>query len=254
LTKIYHFSGTGNSLWSAKEIARLIGTPCELYNIGSEAQKDEIIIEAEAVIFVFPSYAYGLPLIVRRFAQIAEFRTQYVASFVTYGSSPGGTLAVMRRILKKKGIAKLFFGRIPAVENYLAIFGPPKEKKLCRRVLMQKKATEEAVRAVLERRENKVNTFRPLSSFIALLFSFGVKIFYKYYRVGSECNGCGACRKICPVCAIVMKNGQPQFTEKCEHCQGCVDMCPLRAIQFGRVKFNTPGYRHPEIDFIDLVR
>jgi len=264
LTKVYYFSGTGNSLWSAKRIAQIIGKThpagtrpedaCELYNIGVEAQKSEIIIEADAVVMVFPSYAYGLPLIVRRFAKAAVFKTNYLAAFVTYGSSPRGTLGALRQILKKKSIGAMFFGRIPAVENYLAMFGPPKAPTLERRVLMQEKATEEAARGIIERRENRVTVFCPFSAFVSWLFSLGVKIFYRHYRLSGDCNGCGICEKICPVAAIAMHDGQPLFTPRCEHCQGCIDMCPSRAIRFGRVQWGTPGYRHPHIAIGELLR
>jgi ferredoxin len=251
LTKIYYFSGTGNSLWSAKKIAQIIGN-CELYNIGVEARKNEIIIEAEKIILIFPSYAYGLPLIVSRFVKNAVFKTPYTAAFVTYGSSPAGTLAALSRILKRKKSGVLFFGRIPAPENYLAIFGPPKTEKLQRRLFMQREATEEAARCVIAGKGNRVNTFRPFSALISLLFSIGVKIFYKFYRTSADCNGCGICEEICPVSAIFMKDGRPVFTGKCEHCQGCVDICPLRAIQFGRVKFGAPGYCHPDVSISEL--
>lgn len=260
IIKIFYFSGTGNSLWSAKKIAQLINEydeniVCELYNIGVEEQKEtKIIIEAEAVVFVFPSYAYGLPLIVKRFAKKAEFKTLYVASFVTFGTSQGGTLGEMRRILKKKKIDKLYFGLIPAVENYLAMFGPPEAKTLERRVLLQGEATKEAAAVVAEKRENKVNSFRPFSSFVSVLFSLGVKVFYKKYKVSKDCNACGICKKICPVSAIIIKDGNPVFSGKCEHCQACVNICPLRAIQFGRVKFGSAGYKHPQIEIADLAR
>lgn len=252
MTKIYYFSGTGNSLWSAKKIAMGVGDACELYNIGAEAQKDEIIIEADAVVLVFPSYAYGMPLIVRRFVKSAVFKTRYLAAFVTFGTSPLGTHGSLRRILKKKGIEKMFFGRIPSVENYLAIFGQQKPEKKEERRLLQEKTTQEAVQAVIERKENKVSVFYPFSAFVSRLFSLGVKIFYKYYRIGENCNGCAVCEKICPVSAIKMNKGYPVFSSKCEHCQGCVNICPLRAIQFGRVKFDSPGYRHPEIEIAEL--
>jgi ferredoxin len=254
MTKIYYFSGTGNSLWSAKKIKQLIEDPCELYNIGTEAQKNGIVIEADAVIFVFPSYAYGMPIIVRRFAESAVFKTKYVAALVTYGSSPLGTLGGLRRILKKKGIDKMFFARIPAVENYLAMFGPPNAKTIECRSRKQEKATEQAAQSIIERKENRVSTFAPFSSFVSWLFSFGIKIFYKHYRVSSSCNGCAVCERICPVCAITIKDGLPVFSHNCEHCQACVNICPLRAIQFGRVKFGTPGYCHPEIKIDELER
>ena len=254
LTKIYYFSGTGNTLWSAKRIAALIGGGCEIFNIGAEAQKSEITLEAEAVILLFPSYAYGLPLVVRSFVKKAVFKTPYAAAFVTYGTSPGGTLAECCRILKKKNIASSFFGRIPAVENYIAIFGPQKAETVERRTAMQREATEEAARCVIERRTNRINTFRPFSALVSLLFSFGVKIFYRYYRVSAVCNGCGTCEKICPVSAIVIQDRCPVFSGRCEHCQACLNLCPLRAIHFGRVNAKTRVYHHPEISIGDLSR
>jgi len=148
----------------------------------------------------------------------------------------------------------MFFGRIPAAENYLAMFGPPSAQTIERRIAMQEKATEEAGRSVIEQRENRVSAFYPFSAFVSRLFSLGIKIFYKKYKVGDKCDGCGTCEKICPVAAISMKDSRPEFSQKCEHCQGCINICPLRAIQFGRVKFGSPGYCHPQIKIADLER
>jgi len=254
LIKIYYFSGTGNSLWSAKKIARLSGESFDLYNIGIEAEKEEIFIEAGKVILVYPSYAYGLPLIVRRFAQKAVFNTPYLAAFVTYGSDPGGTQAELQRILKNKKIESLYFGKIPAPENYIPFFGPPNDKKTAKRTAMQEEATEKAARYVIETRTNKVNPFRPLSSFISFLFSLGVKIFYKHYKVSGACNGCGVCERVCPAGAVKMAGNRPVFSDKCENCVACIDICPLRAIQFGRAKFGTRGYCHSGIGIKELGR
>ena len=254
MTKIYYFSGTGNTLWSAQKMAGIIGGGCELVNIGQEARKSEIKIEADAVVFLFPSYAYGLPLIVHRFVKKATIKAGYIAAFVTFGTSPRGTLGELGRILKKKYSGPSYFGLIPAVENYIAIFGPPTEKTLERRLAMQKETTEEAGRCVVERRANTINMFSPFSSLVSALFSLGAKIFYRFYRVSGECNGCEVCAKVCPVSAIVMKDGRPVFSGRCEHCQGCLNLCPLRAIHFGRVNANTPQYHHPEIGVNDLSK
>jgi len=256
MIKIYYFSGTGNTLWSARRIAEIIGAEkCQLFNIGIEAQKSEIVLEAEAVVLLFPSYAYGLPIIVRQFMKRAVFKTPYIAFFVTYGTSPGGTLAEAGRILKRKKIKAAYYGRIPAVENYIAIFGPPKKKIEQRRLAMQRETTEEAARCIMEKRMNRINTFRPLSAFVSMLFSLvGLKVFYNYYRVTQKCNGCGLCEKLCPVSGISMQDGRPIFSAKCEHCQGCLNWCPLNAITFGRVRQNTPRYHHPEISIEDISR
>ena len=254
MIKICYFSGTGNTLWSAKRIAELSGGESELINIGVEVKKTDIILEADAVVLLFPAYAYGAPLVVHRFVKKAVFKTPYTAVFVTFGTTPGGALAEICRILKRKKIAASYFGRIPAVENYIAIFGPPKEKVTESRLRMQKETTEEAARCVLERRTNRINSFRPLSAFISLLFSMGVKIFYKWYRVSDDCDGCGICEKVCPVAAITMKDGRPGFSNKCEHCQACLNWCPKRAIHFARLKSGTPRYHHPEIRVPDIER
>jgi ferredoxin len=253
MTKVCYFSGTGNSLWSARKIAQGIKEDCEFINIGAEAQRDEIPIEADAIILVFPSYAYGLPIIVSAFLKKAVFKTPYIASFVTYGTSPGGTLASASRILKRKFKGGVFFGRIPAVENYIAIFGPPKEKPTKKRLAMQRETTDQAIRAVIERRTNKINTIRPISAFISSLFSLGAKVFYKTYKVTDGCNGCGICERVCPVSCVTMVNNRPVFSGKCEHCNGCLNWCPQKAIHFGRLKSDTDRYHHPEISASDMA-
>ena len=253
-TKICYFSGTGNTLWSAKKIAAIIGDECELVNIGVEAQKGGTLLEADAVVLLFPSYAYGLPLVVSRFLQDAVFRTPYVAAFVTFGTCPGGTLAAASHILKHKNINAAYFGRIPAVENYIALFGPPKEKITQRRLAMQRDATEEAARCVIERRANRINTVRPLSAFVSLLFSIGIKVFYRHYRLSDACDGCGICAKICPVSAIAMRDKRPVFSGKCEHCQGCLNWCHQKAIGFGRLRSDSLRYHHPEIVTAEMFR
>ena len=253
-TKLYYFSGTGNTLWSAKTIARRIGGDNELINIGIEAQKNEITLEADAVVLLFPSYAYGLPLIVRAFLQKAVFKTPYVAAFVTFGTHPGGTLAAASRILKRKNINAVYYGRIPAVENYIALLGEQSEKTIAKRLAMQRDATEKAALGVIGRQVNQVYTFRPLSVFVWLLFRSGIKIFYKRYRLSETCNGCGICEKICPVSAITMLEERPQFSGACEHCQACILWCPQKAISFGRIKPTTRRYHHPQISVADISR
>lgn len=235
-------------------IAQAIGGETELINIGEEAHKKEINIEADAVIILFPAYAYGAPILVSRFAKAAAIKTPYLALFTSFGTKPGGALAQIYRIFKRKKIKVSYCGRIPAVENYIAIFGPQKETTIQKRIELQKKATDDAVLAIKEKRCNRINTFRPFSDFISLLFSFALKVFYSWYKVNDNCDGCGICEKLCPVSAINIQDGKPVFSKDCEHCQGCLNWCPKRAILFGRIKSETPRYHHPGIDLADISR
>ena len=172
----------------------------------------------------------------------------------TFGTSPGGALADIGRILKKKDIGALYFDRIPTVENYIALFGPQSAKTQALRSAMQKEATERVARNILAKTENNINLFRPFSCFVSSLFSLGKQIFYKRYRLSDSCTGCGICAEVCPVAAIKMQDKRPVFTGKCEHCQGCLNWCPQIAIQFGRLGPQTPRYHHPGISAAEIKR
>jgi ferredoxin len=252
MTKIYYFSGTGNTLWSAKKIAELLGGECELFNISAEMRQPLQIIEADKMIVLFPSYAYQSPLLVCRFLQRSDIRSPYVAALVTFGSDPGGALAEIQRILRRKNTRFSFFGKIPSVENYIPIFGPPSEQKKEKRLAMQRDATEKIVQAIREQKTNRVWAVRPLSIFVSSLFRFATPLFVKSFKVGAECNGCGICERICPAANITMKEHKPVFAPQCEHCQACLNWCPRRAIRYMRLKPNTPRYHHPEVKVSEL--
>jgi ferredoxin len=273
MTKFFYFSGTGNTLWSAKKIAELLGGESELFNIGVEMRKLAAgnaklaegnvklavgnvkppgTIEADRVILLFPAYAYQAPLMARRFLQRSEIRSPYIAALVTFGTDPGGALAEVSRVLKRKNIMVSFFGVIPSVENYIPIFGPPPEQKKEKRLAMQREAAERIAQAIHEQKTNRVWTVRPFSMFISSLFRLGKPLFVKSFKVDAECNGCGICARICPAANITMNEHKPVFAPLCEHCQACLNWCPRRAIRYMRMKPDTPRYHHPEVTLPEM--
>ncbi|MDR3338467.1 MAG: EFR1 family ferrodoxin [Treponema sp.] len=252
MTKIYYFSGTGNTLWSAKRIAELLGGDTAVFNIGAEMQKEPGALEADRLVFMFPSYAYQSPLMVRRFLIRSAIRSPYIAALVTFGTAPGGALAEVRRVLKRKKAVLSFSGSIPSVENYIPIFGPPDEQIVAKRLALQSAATEEAAKAIEAGKKNSPWPIRPFSFFVSSLFRMGTPLFVKGYKAGAECNGCGLCERICPAGAITLKNSRPEFSAKCEHCQACLNWCPRRSIRYIRLKPDTPRYHHPGITVHDL--
>jgi len=45
-----------------------------------------------------------------------------------------------------------------------------------------------------------------------------------------KCNGCGACKEVCPVNAIKIKNKKAHIDDACVECGACVAQCPNEAI------------------------
>jgi ferredoxin len=251
MTEIYYFSGTGNTYWSAKKLASLLGDAAVL-PIRREIKRPRISVEAEAAVFMFPVYAYGMPGMARRFLEKAEIHAGYIAALASYGTSPGGALAEVRRVLRRKKLRLNYAGRIPAVENYVPIFGQPRAKALKTRLALQAAATEDAARAIRSRAHNRVFAIHPLSRFVHSLFRFASPHMSHLFRISAACNACGACSRLCPAEAITMTAEGPVFQSGCEQCQGCLNYCPRRALNFGRMHPDTAGYHHPEVTAGDL--
>jgi ferredoxin len=284
LTIIYYFSGTGNTLWSARRIKALLEAPSsggelveavELRRIAPPFDRPEPIrLGAEdKLVFLFPAYALQMPVGVSRFMRNVSIeqtqdsvsnetggRQPYICCCVTCGSHQGGALAEAERIFRKKGLPLSYVGVIPAVENYIPLFGYPRKAIRDRKLPRQVAATETCAQAIKEGRTNKVRTFHPFFALVSALFHLGVKFMWMWYKVDTNpasprsCTGCGTCAKVCPAHAITMKDGRPVFGGACEQCMGCFSWCPRHALStYGRFHPGTPAWTHPEVAVKDMI-
>ena len=117
--QIYYYSGTGNSLHVARELQKRIqGT--ELIPILGALKKDKIEVSGEIIGFVFPVYAFSLPLPVKQFLKrVIIPSTSYVFAIATRGGSPCRVFEDMDFILRRKGkrLDARFFIEMPS--NYM---------------------------------------------------------------------------------------------------------------------------------------
>lgn len=83
-TQLFYFSGTGNSLELARDIARNLDDT-ELVSI-TTVTAETIDINADVVGFMFPVYAWGVPRIMVDFIKRLKFKgNEYVFAAVTCG-------------------------------------------------------------------------------------------------------------------------------------------------------------------------
>lgn len=257
-TTLYYFSGTGNSLKIARDLAALLGD-AEVLAIPREMKNPEVRSGADAVGIVFPVYAFGLPMMVVEFCRkLAVKPGAYVFGLTTFGGMPGSTMYQLRDLMAEKGItlAAGFGLRMPG--NYTPLYGAPSPKSQQKQFDLAKKQIGEIAATVKARQPAKlvVSNFIVNFLFSTLMYKPSITHFReadKKYRWTEKCNSCGICAKVCPANNIVMENGRPVWQHRCEQCVACLQWCPQEAIEFGKVTVGRKRYRHPDFTAKDFM-
>ena len=282
-TEIYYFTGTGNSLAVARDIAEKING--KVMSITSVVNEETIETDADMVGLVFPIYydPYGgVPLIVRRFiSKLQDINSKYIFTVCTYGSGAFSSLKFLEELIESQG-GKLSAGFMVNMPNNMGGSTLNNEQKQQKMFHVWKDNMEMIYEHVNAHNEGKFylpNTtagkffiliklfftplmflFKPLtlrrlrkysdqkSQSYEELLPFMDNSFY----TDKECVGCGNCSRICPVGNIQIINDKPQWQHHCEFCLACFHWCPNGAIKSSELK-NTVRYHHPDVTFSDMI-
>lgn len=253
-TALFWFSGTGNSLWAARQLAEALEGETELKRI--EKGKPAGPLDGfDRVGLVFPVYIWGMPHLVRDFVPGLAGH-DYVFSVATCAGDPAGTQLEVRRVLKRAGgrLAAGFNLVLPS--NYIPWGGTPKDQHEERFQASQKKikTIAKAVAAGERPPLERSNWLRCLtrSIFVRFMAYRLMPGFDADFHVDETCNGCGSCARMCPVDNIAMEGGKPTWQHHCEQCFACLNLCPKQALQYGKNTAGVPRYRHPDVNASDL--
>ena len=123
--KIYCFTGTGNSLSIARQLAQPMRAEVVRLDLSyyGEQASETCVSEGDIIGFVFPVYAWSYPDAVKAFVKKlkVEGRPSYVFAVADCGDSAGETLTAFSRLLEKQGL-RLDYGNICAMpNNYLPL-------------------------------------------------------------------------------------------------------------------------------------
>lgn len=257
-TILYYFSGTGNSLQTARDIAAKLGDT-QLVAIRKPFQQ-RYEVSADRTGIVFPVYMWGLPIIVREFAErLASAPDKYVFAVTTYGGFPAGTLVTLSKLLQSKGIRLSAGFGVQMPGNYTPMYGAQSEKS------QQKSFTAAARKIALiaekvrkgETSKIEKNSWIVNALFSGLFYSGGsrkIRAADKKFILQDTCTKCGICARVCPVENIKLVEGRPTWLHHCEHCLACLQWCPVEAIQYGKKTIGRKRYRHPRVTVSDMFR
>lgn len=255
-TRIYWFSGSGNSLHVAKRLKEGI-EGAELVPVSQAVGKVTELPERMGL--VFPVYAWGPPVLVSRFIEsLPSGSPEYVFAVATCGGSPGSAMSITRRRLGKRGIRMDAAMTVRMVENYPPMGGAPGKEK--QTPVLEK--AEEEINAIVERiREGYRGSTGKNSLFFSImgrlvypLFSRNVSRQAVKFLSDGKCNSCGICSKVCPAGNIHPgEDGRPLWGDHCEQCFACFHWCPEEAVQFGKKTERQTRYHHPGAALSDML-
>ncbi|MDD5258391.1 MAG: EFR1 family ferrodoxin [bacterium] len=257
-TLLYYFTGTGNTLKIAKDLAAQLGDT-EIIPIAKVIDQPSITPSADRVGIVFPVYIWGPPLIVANFARKLQVpAATYVFGITNYGGFPAGTLLMLKDLLatNKIDLSAGFGIKMPG--NYTPMYGAKSTAEQQKHFAREAAAIKEIAEIV------KANKSVPISANNALVNSLFSSFIYKHgslkipegdkaFWVDEKCNSCGVCEKVCPVKNIKMSDGKPVWLHHCEQCVGCLQWCPQEAIQAGKKTAVRKRYHHPDITEQDMI-
>jgi len=261
-SKIFTFTGMGNSLAIAREIADSLG---ETQILPMADSLDGFAGSDEARLgLVFPVYISGLPRLVIDFVRgFNPNRKQYVFAVADCESSPGRALIALQALLRVNGsdlnagfaVRGDFMADLPGADRNPVIrlldrlargHEPPRASKRLPQI----------IDVVSARRGHRPEKGNPSVNVVGtVLHGFGLKILRRgdsAFSATDACASCGTCVRLCPRRNVTLSNGRPVWHHNCELCYACYLWCPQRAISCRGVT-PVPPTHHPSVRLADML-
>ena len=255
-TKLYVYTGTGNSLWVARQLAaELKETSIEFMPRLSKDRHEE----ADRIGLIFPVHIWGLPFHVVRFIEHLQVKSgAYFFALAVNAHQPAGTLLQLQRWMSKHDQTLSVGASIGMPSNYTPWGGPGSTEIQQERFREAQKKLRRVADVILRGGQTPVDK-GPLWQNI--LFSGIYKLTFRLVRkwdknfwVDDRCNGCQICSKICPDENVEMTHEKPSWLHRCGQCFACLQWCPKQAIQAGKITVGKSRYHHPDVKISDIAK
>ncbi len=254
-TVIFYYTGTGNSLWSARLLAAKLGdaTLCPMKHADALAAGD-----AETVGFVFPVHVWGIPVPVMQFIGRLSLRPRvYLFALAVNAGQVSRTLVQLRGLLAGRGLKLAAGFSVVLPSNYIPWGGPGPAERLQELFAGARAKIASAADRISSQWSGPVEKGpwwqRIVFSAIYKMTLKQVHKMDKDFWCDDKCNSCEVCVQVCPAGNIELRQGKPVWRHNCEQCLACLQWCPQESIQFGKKTPAFQRYRHPEINLKDMI-
>ena len=261
---IFYFTGTGNCLYIARELA---GENAELLSIPQMMRKENFDFEADEIGLVYPIYGHMPPNMVREFIKKANLKADYKFAVLTYGARKCDAVEIWDRISRAAGNVFDYIGTIVMVDNWLPNFDMNEQMKMDKHIpenlqkikgdIREQKHWHEPVTEEERLQHQGFMQRSGLDPEVGFLMKSE-----KAFIVTEACVECGICTYVCPRGNYELTSGGAKMSGDCEFCFACIQNCPQKAIRFrksedgsfpdGSEKNPEARYRNEHISLMDL--
>ncbi len=271
--QLFYFTGTGNSLFVAQELSKVL-KDVEITSITKCLNSKLYISKADSVGFIFPIHGLTIPIPVKIFLNKLKLEN---ATYIFAVPTRGGTIFRGTELIKKilnqqckklnsiflftifNNDPKLSFFELPTKEEIISTKNTIIAKILTMKTIIEKKLDYFDYDGVTFSKNKFLNNIlEKLVPFMTHNISPKIK---KYFYHDSKCIGCQTCEKICPSDKIVMQNNKPIWKKQttCYLCYGCLNSCPKESVQiyskwWMKSYTETKGrYAHPYVSIKEII-
>lgn len=261
---VLYFTGTGNCLYVARQLA---GKEGEILSIPQLMRKKQFEIEADEIGLVYPIYGHMPPYMVREFIKKAQLKAEYKFAVLTYGMRKCNAVEIWDGISRKAGNVFDYIGTIVMVDNWLPNFDMNEQMKIDKHIpenlakitsdLSNRRRWHEPVTQEEREQHEGFMSLSGLDPEVGFLMKAD-----RSFRVTDDCIHCGICTYVCPRGNYQLTGQGVKMQGDCEFCFACIQNCPQRAILFkknedgtwpdGSEKNPNARYRNENVSLMEL--